>query len=201
MAEQIQYRLAAGYPDSNVSTQRDDLYAAIGQKINAALKMEHFNVTLPSGETMPSNAMLAIYDGVAVTSTSNGRSIAYLPIQPISLPRNMGVYSISDDKEQVAFIPLLAGQRMLLKSQPLINDLLGQVGYEIRGKKVEFTKDLTLLGTTMVNMTLAVFDVDSYEETDALPINADLEEQIVVELTKEFAGVQELADAKVVFKK
>jgi hypothetical protein len=201
MAEQVQMRLLAIDPILYKNVQEEDIYEAIGQKVNSLLKAEHFNVTLPSGQRTPDNLMLASYDGVAVVSYKD-RARCTLPVTPVTLPRNLGIYAIEDEDGQVQFIPLMAGQRILLQSQEVINDLLGQVGYQpLAGRLVEFTKDITLLGINKVNFQLAVFDISVYSENDTLPIPADKEEVIINELVQQFAPSQEKADAKEYTKK
>lgn len=190
ISEQVALRLYGRFPISTDPTQEEDIWAALEQKINAKFKMEQFNVTMPSGDTLPNNLCLSYYEGataVTVTSNGNGTSKCTLPIMPIALPRNMGVYEITDANNVVSFIPIFAGQRMLLKSQPLINDLLGQVGFETRGRRIDFTKDLPLLGLTSVNMALVVMDVSSYSITDMLPLPSDMTEGIVNELVAQFS--------------
>lgn len=195
LGEQVLYRLEAGYPDK-FNIQLDDIYKAIEQKINALFRMEHFSVTLPSGESVPDYATMAFYEDIAVTSVSNGRSQCKLPVAPITLPRNMGIYEIQDPEGKVSFIPLLQTQRMLLKSQPLISDLLMQVGYTPMGKVIEFSKDLPLFKVKKVNMVLIVMDLSKYDELDELPIPISYEETIVTQLFNEFAGVEAKADVK-----
>lgn len=189
ISEQVLYRLAGGYSDKSFPVQPEDIWAALGQKVNSKFKMEQFNVTLPSGETCPDNAMLAFYDSIAVTSNGNGTARCTLPILPISLPRGMGVYEITDNNGQITFIPLLTGQAFLLKSQPLINDLLGQVGYSQKGLRIDFTKDIYLLGARTVNLSLVVMDISTYDITDPLPIPADLIDSIIDELVAKFSPV------------
>lgn len=190
ISEQVLFRLAGGYDDKSFPVQKEDVWAALEQKVNAKFKMEQFNVTMPSGETLPENSMLAYYEGIAVTSNGNGTSKCTLPILPVTLPRSMGVYMINDNNEEVTFIPLLAGQKQLLAGQPLINDLLGQVGYTQRGKRIDFTKDLPLLGKSTVNMSLVVMDLSTYSITDDLPIPADMIDGIIDELVAKFSAVQ-----------
>lgn len=196
LADQVKFRLEAGWPDINEAVMYDDIYIAIGQIINSMFQMEHFSVTLPSGETIPDALSLATYEGVAVESLPNGRSRATMPVMPRSLPRNIGCFDIQDPNGFISFIPLLPTQRMLLKSQPLINDLLGQVGFENKGKVVEFTKDLRLLDIDTVNMQLVVTDISTFGETDELPLPPNQEKAIIDELMKQFTGVEQLANVK-----
>lgn len=191
ISEQVLFRLYGGYHDDSAPVQQEDIWAALGQKCNAKFKMEQFTIDMSmGGGTIPNGAMLAYYEDVAVTSLNNGQSKATLPVVPISFPRSMGVFDITDTQNRTSFIPIAAGQRILLKSQLLINDLLGQVGYEQRGKVIYFTKDLPSLGQSTVNITLAVLDISEYGITDPLPIPADQLDSVINELIAQFGIVQ-----------
>jgi hypothetical protein len=190
IADQVLQRLAGGFPDVQEAVQKEDIFKAIEQKINSMFKIQHFNQTLASGETtIPENLALATYDDVTVTSF-NGKSKATLPIIPISLPRNMGIFLVYDaDFPDNPFIPLLRGQSALLKSDTLLNDLMGQIGYEPKNTEIVFTKDITQFGIDEVTMELVVFDITQYNETDLLPVPSDYAEQIVNELVNQFSNV------------
>lgn len=87
------------------------------------------------------------------------------------------------------FIPLQAGQATLLKDQPMISDLLGDVGYTPYGNKVIFSRDITAEGISFVDFVLVVFDIDQYGDYDPLPIPKDSETDLVDELVKRFAPI------------
>lgn len=193
IAEQVLYRLYGGTPDSNSPVEKRDIYKAMEQMINSDLKLQHFAQTLPSGETLPENLMIGIYDDVAVTSSENvvGKSYATLPAMPISLPKNLGIYQIYDTNHPDSpFIPIQAGMRGLLKTDALLSDLLGQVSFEPKGKTVFFSKDLPLFGIASVTMELLVMDMSQYGANDVLPIPADMEATLVERLYMIFSAVQ-----------
>lgn len=198
IADMVLYKLAGGIPDASFPVKVLDVYDAIDHKVNAMFKMQQFSVNLPSGGTIPENLAIATYESVAVTRTSNERSKCTLPVMPISLPRNAGINEIRPVLNLVAsgdrilgnpIIPLQAGQSYLLQADRLLNDLLGQWGYEVNGKTVVFTKDLTTYDITSVDMKLIVFDISQYSTTTELPIPSDYLQQIEDELVKEFAAV------------
>jgi hypothetical protein len=196
-------------------------------------------------ETIPNGTTIGLYEGIDVISY-NGKSKATLPIKPLKLPRNMGIWAIypgyvdcsntdmalsqksisktSSVKEQIGisieippsrdpggigidigtkyqeftcpvtyeldkeFIPLQMGQGALIKSQPLINDLMGQVGYENFGMDVIFTKDLkTLFPNIKLAMRLAIMDISMYGDYDPLPILPEQEWQVIQEVYKIYA--------------
>ena len=139
LAEQVQTRLAGGLGASQ-PVQNEDIVKAIEQIINSMFQMQYYNATLPTGETIPDNLMIAFYENIPVT-TLGDKSQAELPIIPISLPRNMGVYRVTDNKDN-DFIPVPLGQGALLRADKLLNDLLGNVWFEIRKNIVIFSKDI-----------------------------------------------------------
>ncbi len=190
ISDAVLYKLAGGVPDAGFPVDERDIWAAIDNRVNSLFKLKHFETTLPSGETIPEAAMIATYENVAVSSTPDSKSKATLPITPIYLPKNVGIYLIYDPKNpDNPFVPLQRGTRALLNSDELLNDLLGQISYEPKGNVVIFSKDITLLGVSAVTMELCVMDVSEYGVTDELPIPADYFTQLEEELFKEFGGV------------
>lgn len=189
ISDSVLYKLAGGVPHPSFPVHERDIWEAINEKINAQFKIKHLD-TLQSGETMPENTMIATYEGNTVTSLGNGRSKSLLPINPITLPKNMGIYLIYDpENPDNFFIPLQRGQLSLLKTDTLLNNLNGQIGYEPKSQYVTFTSDLTIFGITSVTMELCVFDISQYSVTQELPIPADYISQLEDELIKEFAPV------------
>lgn len=102
----------------------------------------------------------------------------------------MGVWSVfSSDEPDREFIPLEMGQWSLLQSQPLLNNLLGQVGRETYGEYVVFTKDITIPGEAVtVDMRLVIMDISLYGDYDPLPILPEMEWQIKQEVIKLYGG-------------
>lgn len=191
ISDQVNLKLAGGFPDSGFQVDERDIWAALEQKINGLFKLHQLDTTLPSGETIPENTMIATYEGIAVTSLGNGKATATLPIIPISLPKNVGIFLVYDAAyPDNPFIPLQRGQNSLLKADTLLNDLIGQVGYEPKNNVLIFTKDITLLGVSTVTMELCVLDISQYTVTQELPLPADYNERIVNELVAQFAPIQ-----------
>lgn len=190
ISDSVLYKLAGGIPDSGFPIDERDIWKALEDKLNALFKLRHFDTTLPSGETIPEAAMIATYTGITVTANSNDTSYATLPITPISLPKNVGIYLVYDaDYPDSPFIPIQRGQKALLKTDELLSDFLGLIAYEPKNNQIVFNKDITLLGITSVTMELCVFDISQYSATADLPVPSDYEAQIEDELIKEFIWV------------
>jgi hypothetical protein len=170
---------------------------AVGQVINKLLKTDtlQMNVNRDMAERIPNGCVLGLYEDIAVTQY-NGKSAATLPVKPMKLPRNMGVWGVYPkwntdghydfDKE---FIPLQMGQGGLLKSQRLISDLLGQIGYEVFGDKVVFTRDIKAISQDVVlAMRLMILDIDQYSDWDMLPIPPEMEADVVMSVVEMYKG-------------
>ena len=183
LMEQVRSLLAGGDPSAGAKFEPRMVMAHIAQAINKKLKTEYFSVTLPGDETIPESLVLASYDNVPIASYK-AKSRAKLPAMPISLRRNMGIFhvSLTDDIDN-PFIPLQIGQNSFVKTQNLINGLLGQVGYEYADGYVLFTEDLTLRAVpiTQVFIRLVVMDFDHYSDYDILPLQADMAGDIIKE--------------------
>lgn len=83
------------------------------------------------------------------------------------------------------YIPLQNGQAAFLKQLPLINNLLGVVGYEVREGYVVFTEDITDVSGQNVNsvdLQLVVMSLDHYGDFDLLPLSADMAGEVVAEV-------------------
>lgn len=198
ISDNVLYKLAGGVPDSGFPVDERDIWSSLEDLVNKKLKIDQFSINLPSGGTIPENLLLATYEDVVVTRTSNERSKCTLPVIPISLPRNAGVNEIrpvlnliesGDRMLGNPIIPLQAGQSFLLQADKLLNDLMGQWSYEINGKTVMFSKDLTVYDITSVDMKLVVMEISQYTINQDLPIPADWVSDITDELIKEFAPV------------
>jgi hypothetical protein len=174
----------------------EEIKVAIGQVFNSLLKVDYLQINGRMGETIPNGSVLGLYENIPVTKYKN-KAACTLPIKPIKLPRNMGVWSIFDptwpDRE---YIPLQMGQWGLVQSQPMINDLLGQCGYECFGMQVLFTKDITDptgAKATLVNMRLVIMDISQYGDFDPLPVLPEMEWQIKMEVLK-LLGAEVVSD-------
>jgi hypothetical protein len=184
LAEQVLSLIEGGDPSVASSISLNEIKISCGQVINQLLKTEYLGANMKLGETIPNASVIARYDQNVVSQYGNGASKTTLPVKPLMLPRNIGVWSIYvPDEPDKEFIPLQMGQSSLLKSQLMINNLLGQVGYEVRGKDVYFTKDLTNGGNnTYVTIELVIMDIAQYGDYDILPIPPELEWQVVQEV-------------------
>jgi hypothetical protein len=189
LAEECLRIIAGGNPDVASKVHINELKISIAQVANSLLKTEYLQVNLPLQETIPNGAQLGLYEGQLVEKWLT-KSRVKLPAKPLKLIRNLGVFSVFSPLDpDCEYIPLEMGQSTLLQSQPLINDLLGQIGYTVYGDYIVFTKDLTLPNTPVyVSMRLVILDFTLYDDWATLPLAADMEWTIKQEVVKMYIG-------------
>jgi len=188
IAEQVVRLLNGGEIPVASKVKIREVMLAVAQVVNKMLKMEYLNVNIPSAELIPNGASIATYEGIEVEQYGT-RSKSTIPAMPLKLPRGIGIYQIFDPANMdCPFIPLEMGQWGLLQSQPLINDLLGQVGYEWYGTDVVFTRDLTQPDPIELTFRLVVLDMSQYSDFDIIPVPADMEADVIQEVYKLFAS-------------
>jgi hypothetical protein len=176
----------------------NEIKIAVAQVANTLLKTEHLSVNEKLGEKIPGGSVLATYEGLLPVPYGAGRCKVKLPVKPIKLPLNMGVFQVYRSEDPYnEFIPLQMGQANLLRSQPVINDILGQVGYENFGMDIILTQDLLTLyekpRDREITLRLVVVDISQLDDFDPLPITPEIEWTIKQEVVKLYSG-QPIAD-------
>lgn len=190
IAESIKGMLARD-PASGSRPHIEVIKNTVIQVINSMLGVQHFTKTMAGGENIPDGLALAMYDNIAVERYKNV-SRATLPVMPISLPLNMGIYHVGKTDDIInGFVPFQPGEMQLIGEEELISDLIGEFGYFPSGKYVYFNKDITTNGDYSINevlMFLVVKDLSQYGEFDILPIPADMEILVINETFKNLSG-------------
>lgn len=192
LSEQVLYRIKDGNPTVASTVKLQDIRPQIAQVCNAAFKMEQFSVNMATGQTIPEGLMLATYDNIAV-SPYKGVSKSVLPVMPIALPRNMGIFNIyplavdGSYNPKQPIIPFEAGQEAF--TDELLSELI-TLSYVPHGTLIQYNTDLNLLGITDVLMRLVVMDIDAYDDYTLLPIPADMVDGIIRKVTEFFIGEQ-----------
>src|SRR5580692_8351223 len=171
LADEIMLLLAGGRVGSAVKWHPSEIKLSIAQVANQLLKMEYLNTNIPFGEAIPHGAAIGTYPGNLLVPWSN-TCMTTLPVMPIKLPRNMGVYQIFPAADYFTeFIPLQLGEASMILSQGLVGALSGFTGYEVSGLQVIFTQDLTIPNVnTYVTARLVVLDFTQYSDYDVLPL-------------------------------
>lgn len=197
LTEQIQRIITGGDATADNQITFAEIKLLVTQVTNKLLKIERFNVLINEGDYGVPSCSIATYDNVAVTTyKSKARSI--LPVVPMSLPRNMGVWAITTTTDlDDLFIPIPSGTFGLLKKINVEKDLLGQIGYEVDGLNVVYTSDIrnAPLSITTVCMKLLVVDPSSMEDYDILPIPPEMEQDVITQVIQILSTYQTKDDS------
>lgn len=187
IAEQVLQLLKGGNPKAATSVELEDIIEYVGQCINKVYKQEVFT-GFAEGETIPNGSMLTYFDNLTPIAYK-GVSKLTLPVQPISLPRNAGIFHVSRTEDiSDGFIPVLNGQTSLIKNERLISDVLNQVTYTPYGQDIVFNQDLTTENGISLIVGLIVMDINLLSDYDALPLSADMESDVVTATFKLFSA-------------
>jgi hypothetical protein len=135
----------------------------------------------------------------AVTSQSgNSRAYITLPVIPINLPMDMGIWSIAaTNAAMTPYIPIPA-QDVIVFQGTNLSALEQQVGYYMQGKRVYFTKDITTVGNgsiTSVIVNLLASDFSTQGENDLLLISPEVENSIIEDVLG-ILGLGKIAQAE-----
>ena len=202
ISEQIIRLLKGSDQPAASSLEQPEVQQLVGQVINRLLKIESYEILNDralTGDIIPTGLVIATYEDVAVTTYKTNYASCTLPAVPVRLPKGMGVFHIGGVNDPfTSYIPIPAGLHQMISEEPLISDLLGQIGYEVYGNLVVFTRDITVDSPAVENVMirLVVMDVSQLDERDPLPIPASMEADVITEVLKIF-GVQAPPDNKV----
>jgi hypothetical protein len=187
LAEEILLVLSGGRIGAGTKFHPNEIKLSIAEVANQLLKMEVMTQDIPMGNMIPSGAAIGTYENNKVSQYGKV-SKAKLPCFPLKLPRNMGVYQVIDSNG-CELIPMELGQEGLIKSNAILNDLSGFIGYTCAGLDVLLTKDVTVPNTDVfLTFRLVVLDFTLYSDWDILPLSPEQEWSIKGEVIKLYGG-------------
>ena len=178
---QLQFKRATGIKDdAKNSIDRREIFPLINQVANELLGTV-IQAGVKSGGIQIPSGTLATY-GNCTTDIENGRYFVTIPVYPMSLPRNIGVYSIVPQSgspllDGTPYIPITQEDWDLLSIAD-INDsgmLEGQTAFYVEGKKAFFTKQ----PTSAVKIKLVISDPNLIGDSDPYPVTPEIETAII----------------------
>jgi hypothetical protein len=183
LSEQIQRLYARFIDKENLSDVIDtrEINLLMNQSINKVLKLQVAD-SFKAGMVDVPKCNLLEYTCAVTADAGNNRSYITLPAIPLTLPMDMGIWSIAAATGAMTpYIPI-PSQDVLVFQGANLSYLEGKTGYYVQGKKVYFTKNITLAanGTvTSVVVNLLVSDFSQIGDNDVLPISPEVESTII----------------------
>lgn len=192
LSEQIQ-RIYARFLDKDNPSDVisiPEVMLLVSQAINKILKLEVAE-SFKAGLVDIPKCSLIQYTATMVSEPANNRSYIVLPVIPLTLPLDMGIWSISaPNAAMTPYIPIPA-QDVLVFQGANLSYLEGQVGYYVQNKKVYFTKDITLVANgsiTSVIINILASDFSQFGDNDMLPISPEVESAVIAEVLNIISG-------------
>jgi hypothetical protein len=199
LSEQCQRIYARFLDKDNPSDVIDirEVMLLVSQAINKILKLEVAE-SFKAGLVDIPKCSLIQYTATMVSEPANNRSYVVLPVIPLTLPLDMGIWSISaSNAAMTPYIPIPA-QDVLVFQGANLSYLEGQIGYYVQGKSVSgtgarvyFTKDLTLAGNgsiPSVLISILASDFSQFGDNDMLPISPEVESAVIAEVLNIISG-------------
>jgi hypothetical protein len=183
LAEQIQRLYARFLDKDNPSDVIDtrEILLLVNQSINKVLKLQVAE-SFKAGMVDVPKCNLIEYTCAVTAETGNNRAYITLPAIPLTLPMDMGIWSIAAATGATTpYIPIPA-QDVLVFQGANLSYLEGKIGYYLQGKRVYFTKNITLTANGSVSsvvVNLLVSDLSLLSDTDMLPISPEVESAII----------------------
>lgn len=198
ITDQILRLYTGGNTSDEKELSRDDINLLVEQVINRLLKTEYMAVNMQSGDMFPPHTLVTTYYLSLVSNSAQNPYVhAYLPVMPISLPRNMGVWSVGNASgTRDEYIPLQTGQQSMITSQDALQYLESQVGYWVEGNVINFLTDITEspFNVSSVKVQLLVVDPSVLGEYDYLQIPVEMQEMIVKEVLTLIGAMPKVVD-------
>lgn len=208
LTDQILRLYTGGNPSDDKEISRADVDLLVGQVINQILKKEYVASNISQGEMFPPHTLVTTYKTEVKADSAVLHPYATLPVMPISLPRNMGVWRVvaipnndNDDPPAVntgsELIPIQSGQYSAISTQEQTKYLENQVGYWSEGNKIFFTRDVLNdkdFEFDKVFISLLVIDPTVLGEFDYLAIPAEHEDSIIKECLTILGALPKVVD-------
>ena len=189
LSEQVQ-RLYARFIDKDNPSDVIDLREIkliVEQSINKVLKIQVAD-SFKAGMYDVPRCNLIEYTCATTSESLNSRASITLPAIPLTLPMDMGIWSISAiGSARTPYIPIPSQDVLVfgnISDGTNLSYLEGQVGYYVQGKLIYFTKDITQTANgnvTSVKVNLLVSDFSVLNDDDLLPISPEVESAVIAD--------------------
>lgn len=199
LSEQIQRIYARFIDKGNESDVIDirEIKLLVNQSINKVLKLQVAE-SFKAGMIDVPKCNIVEYTCAVTSQSGNSRAFITLPVIPITLPMDMGIWSISAaNSAMTPYIPIPA-QDVIVFQGTNLSALEQQVGYYVQGKRIYFTKDITTVANgsiTSVLVNLLVADFSTQGDNDLLLISPEVENSIIEDVLA-VLGLGKIAQAE-----
>lgn len=151
---------------SDTSVTMQEVKMLVRQAANAAINLNR-KESFQEGYGLPSMSAVASFLNREVV---DGK--VQLPMVPIQIPWDMGVWEVTDSLTQETYIPLPAAVMSVMGSN-MIDDI-GIKGYRVRGDALYFSKN-----AQPEHVDIHMIVMGEYDDHDPFPLPADMEFDLI----------------------
>jgi len=186
LAEQALRIILGGHPTPDSGVKIQELMIHVSQAFANIVRRTYFEGK-STGEPWINGSFIYTFKNVEVKKdTDLDQFFTELPATTVTLPYDMGVFQVSDMKDQAgAFKPVSAGFEAMNKGL-LVGSLGNKVGYYPEDSRIYFVnmKDTEKSDKVLVKL---VAPLGSLGDEDNITVNDDIQQQIVI-MTVELYG-------------
>lgn len=199
LSEQVQRIYSRFIDKNNVGDVIDlrEIILLVNQSLNKVLKLQVAE-SFKAGTVDVPKCGIVEYTCAVTSQPGNSRAFITLPVIPMNLPMDMGIWTIAaTNAAMTPYIPIPA-QDVIVFQGTNLSALEQQVGYYMQGKRVFFTKDITLPANgsiTSVLVNLLVADFSTQGDNDLLLISPEVE-SLIIEDVLNVLGLGKVAQAE-----
>jgi hypothetical protein len=199
LSEQIQRIYSRFIDKDNIKSVIDEreVKLLVNQSINKVLKLQVAE-SFKAGMIDVPKCNIVEYTCAVTSQPANTRAFITLPVIPINLPMDMGIWTISaSNAAMTPYIPI-PSQDVIVFQGTNLSALEQQVGYYMQGKKVYFTKDITTVANGAISsvlVNLLVSDFSTQGDNDLLLISPEVENSIIEDVLG-ILGLGKIAQAE-----
>ena len=198
--DQILRLSTGGSTNDEKEISREDIALLVSQVINRLLKTEHLSVNMPLDSDYPPHTLITTYivERYPVEGPEKFVRDWYLklPVMPISLPRNMGIWSITDEQGSEELIPIESGQQHQIGKLEGLSQMEYQPFYWVEGQMIWVRYPLFGMDPEKkrLKVKLLIVDPTVIGEYDYLQIPIEMEESVVKEVLTLIGALPKVVD-------
>lgn len=186
ISQQAIRKLVGGNQSKDSQLDRREVILKLRQIMNEKAKISFFE-NYKLGEPGVEGQYVASYKDVPIQrDTDRNEEYSEIPVSYVTLPNGRGIREVLPMKGNCnAFAIIKHGAKSVYKNLPAGN-LQGHVGCYPEGNRIYYTNKPLSKGYLKVMIKLTVAAPDDLGESDPLPIDASIENQLVNELVMFF---------------
>lgn len=179
ISEQILKQFYGGVPSDDATVTMNEVKRLVNQVSMKKLGAQFYERLQMDDYSVP-GCMITTYRDLPIEKDEvSGSLFTKLPVHPISLALDMGVYEVTDSANPTSdILPLRSGQFNLLGPEVIKR----QNWYIYEGDRITYSQSVANSNIEKVTVKLLVNDINKISDYEPYPITADIEADVIMEV-------------------